>query len=441
MSKPADAARYVDAAAARASVAGGGDATDSKPTGGTPVPEAMDLTTIEAHLAEAQRHRSVGTELPADIPKRNLMRVLVKASTPVVNYQRVFNEHVLAALSALIPLIDQRATALEAMVTSAELGNEETARRVEQMPRLMEAVARDLTDDTAAVRSELSWLREEVGSLRNEMASLRSEIAVQRARHDGLARAARASLPEHFDEPGLTALARQLNESYDALYRDLENVFRGTREQVRALVADHVDDVKKVAHLGPVVDLGCGRGEWLELLAEAGIDAYGVDFNTDFVEAGTERGLDVRMGDAIAHLRELPEASLGAVTAFHVAEHLPLDALVALVDAALIALKPGGLLVLETPNPTNVRVGAASFYLDPTHLKPLHPEFMRFLLEQRGFAEAEIRYLHRGADGAVQPSDLGTADPEHATALAAEIDWALFGPRDYAAIARKAEAV
>jgi O-antigen chain-terminating methyltransferase len=427
MNEPADAARFVDAAAARASAAGAGGAADSDPSASAPVPEPMDLTTIEAHLDVAQRHRSAGAELPADTPKRNLMRVLVKASTPVVNYQRVFNDHVLAAISALIPLIDQRATALEAMVTSAELGNEETARQVA-------TAVRDLAEGTDAVRGEL-------GLLRNEMASLRSEIAVQRARHDALARAARASLPEHFDEPGLTALARQLDDSYEALYRDLENVFRGTREQVRAFVADYVADMKTIAHLGPVVDLGCGRCEWLELLAEAGIDAHGVDSNTAFVEAGAERGLDVRQGDAIAHLRELPEASLGGVTAFHLAEHLPLDALVALVDAALVALKPGGLLLLETPNPTNLRVGAAAFYIDPTHLKPLHPEFMKFLLDQRGFADTTIRYVHRRPDEDVQAADLATDDVERATTLAAEIDWALFGPPDYAAIARKAEAI
>jgi O-antigen chain-terminating methyltransferase len=129
------------------------------------------------------------------------------------------------------------------------------------------------------------------------------------------------------------------------------------------------------------------------------------------------------------------------ITSFHVAEHLSLDTLVGLVDAALVALQPGGLLILETPNPTNVNVGSASFYLDPTHLKPLHPQFLEFLVVQRGFAEAEVRYLNAEDTERLTIDDLApTADEARAQQLVDRINWALSGPLDYGVVARKAVA-
>jgi O-antigen chain-terminating methyltransferase len=128
---------------------------------------------------------------------------------------------------------------------------------------------------------------------------------------------------------------------------------------------------------------------------------------------------------------------VGVVTSFHVVEHLSLDMLVQLIDAALVALKPGGLLIFETPNPTNINVGASSFYLDPTHLKPLHPQFCEFLVLSRGFAEAEVRFLHPEDMPTLTAADLSVDDPDRAQALVDRINWAMFGPLDYAIIARK----
>ena len=129
-----------------------------------------------------------------------------------------------------------------------------------------------------------------------------------------------------------------------------------------------------------------------------------------------------------------------AVTSFHLVEHLTLDTMVALLEAAYLALAPGGILILETPNPTNVVVGAASFYLDPTHIKPVHPSFVQFLALASGFVDAEIRYLHPVGGDVLEPEDLASheTDPHRARALVDRINWALTGPMDYAVVARKA---
>ena len=151
----------------------------------------------------------------------------------------------------------------------------------------------------------------------------------------------------------------------------------------------------------------------------------------------------MRHGDALVHLREVPEGSVRAVTSFHLVEHLSLDTLIGLIDAALVALKPDGLLILETPNPSNLNVGASSFYLDPTHIKPVHPQFLSFLLEARGFAEVEVRYLHDEDVPLLAATDLvgHDTDPARTQALVDRINWALAGPLDYAVLARKAPAL
>ncbi len=275
----------------------------------------------------------------------------------------------------------------------------------------IEALQRDLHAAEAAVdaqKTEIAELRRlldeqsaERLALGAEVAEVRADLARTRSKNESLVQALRAGpATGAAREPVLDqALDDAVTASRDDLYRDLERHFRGTRAHVKDLVETYLDDVAEV--VGPVVDIGCGRGEWLELLGEHGIAAYGVDLNATFAEENRARGLDVRQGDAIAHLRDVPPGSIGAVTGMHLAEHLPTEVLISLLDAALQALRPGGLLILETPNPTNVRVGAGQFWIDPTHERPLHPEFLSFLCLQRGFVEAEIRPLHPGRNGTI----------------------------------------
>lgn len=174
-------------------------------------------------------------------------------------------------------------------------------------------------------------------------------------------------------------------------YRAFEDRYRGSRELIKQRLGAYRPFLLPLATLAaPALDLGCGRGEWLELLAECGLEGLGVDLDAGMLAACRERGLRVEQGDALAALRAQPDASLALVSAFHLVEHLPFALVQELIAEAHRALLPGGLLILETPNPENLSVGAASFYLDPTHERPLPPALLEFAVEFGGFARHRV---------------------------------------------------
>ena len=184
-------------------------------------------------------------------------------------------------------------------------------------------------------------------------------------------------------------------------YRAFEEKYRGTRELIKSRLRVYLPFVEPLVGMYPdakAVDLGCGRGEWLELLQESGFDAQGVDLDDGMLAACRERELNVQTGDAVAFLKGLPEASQAVVSGIHLAEHIPFPDLQVLVEEALRVLKPGGLLILETPNPENIVVGAATFYLDPTHQRPIPPPLLSFLPEYCGFKKVKILRLQEPAE-------------------------------------------
>lgn len=217
----------------------------------------------------------------------------------------------------------------------------------------------------------------------------------------------------------------------DPLYLAFEDRFRGARADIKERQRVYLPLLAEAGAGSaerPIVDVGSGRGEWLELLREGGHMARGVDLNRAMVETCLAGGLDCVQGDAVAYLSGLREGSLGAVTGFHIIEHLPFRVMVALLDASLRALASGGLIIFETPNPANVLVGSRYFYLDPTHRNPLPGEMVAMIAEARGFVQVAIRELHPMA-ASFEAKD---------TLLAAQLDRLFHGPQDYALIARKA---
>ena len=179
-------------------------------------------------------------------------------------------------------------------------------------------------------------------------------------------------------------------------YRAFEDRYRGSRELIAGRLRVYlpfIEGLKAALPGGRGVDIGCGRGEWLELLASAGFECQGIDLDDGMLAACIERGLPAERADAIEWLRAQADASLALVSAFHVAEHLPFDVLQVLVAEARRVLAPGGLLILETPNPENLAVGTESFYLDPTHVRPLPAALLAFLPEFHGFARTRVLRL------------------------------------------------
>lgn len=192
-----------------------------------------------------------------------------------------------------------------------------------------------------------------------------------------------------------------------------------------------------------VLDLGCGKGEFLELLRESGIEAQGVDLNEQMVRICQEKGLAVVRDDAVRHLAGCPDNSLGGLFAAHLIEHLPEHLLHDLVRLAQAKLQPGAYLILETPNPLCLWALVNYFYLDLSHERPLHPQGMAFLLEGYGFREVEIRYLHPVPEGVrmvLLPQVTGTPWEELGSLLNTNLERLnalLYGFSDYAVIARK----
>ena len=183
-------------------------------------------------------------------------------------------------------------------------------------------------------------------------------------------------------------------------YRAFEDRYRGSREVIKQRLNVYVPFVRPLLNIYDdcqATDLGCGRGEWLELMSEVGFTARGVDLNEDMLKACLERGLSVETQDAIAALEHLPDESQMVVSAFHLAEHIPFDDLKELVKEAFRVLKPSGLLILETPNSENLVVGTSSFYLDPSHQRPLPAQLLSFLCEYTGFQRTKILRLQEDA--------------------------------------------
>ncbi len=216
----------------------------------------------------------------------------------------------------------------------------------------------------------------------------------------------------------------------ETFYTSFQERFRGDRAEIKQRVAEHLHILQSAqarTQALPIVDIGCGRGELLEVLSENGIKANGVDTNLSSVEACQQQGLSVERSDGLEYLHKQGDTSLGGVVALHVIEHLPFATLIRLLNEAHRALAPGGVLLLETPNPGNVLVGAHNFYFDPTHRHPLPAGLMQLALEACGFTQVEILPLH------AYPEELHITGGE----LAKRFNEYFYGPQDYAVVGRK----
>lgn len=224
----------------------------------------------------------------------------------------------------------------------------------------------------------------------------------------------------------------------DVAYVAFENRFRGSREEIRERLASYVPSF---AGRAPVADLGCGRGEFLELLREAGVEALGAESNAQAVEHCRALGLDVAAADLLSFLRGRGDGTLGGVFAAQVAEHLPPPVLMALLRESHRVLRPGGLLVLETVNPRSVIGLLEVFNRDLTHEKPLHPDTLSFLAAAAGFGEVRVE-MRSPVDPAarIQPVPPGGLPPRAAEALNENVERlnaVLFGPQEYALLATR----
>ena len=224
---------------------------------------------------------------------------------------------------------------------------------------------------------------------------------------------------------------------FEDFYLAFENRYRGSLQEITARQKTYLPYFEALGVTGAshrpgarVADLGCGRGEWLELLLQSGATgAIGVDRGLEMINFCHQRGLPVEQSDALEFLRRQPNGSHAAITAFHLVEHLPFPVLLAILREARRVLEPGGLLVLETPNCGNLIVASQSFHLDPTHRLPIPPMLLSFSVEHAGFREIKTLLLHPYG------SESRVAD---FTPLADRFNEFFYGPQDYAVLASNA---
>ncbi len=224
-------------------------------------------------------------------------------------------------------------------------------------------------------------------------------------------------------------------------YLEFEDRFRGTREEISNRAQAYLGYLEGK---GPILDLGCGRGEMLAVLEGHGLAARGVDQSEEMVAHCRGLGLTAARADLFGALEQAPERSLGGVLSLHVIEHLPATDLDRLVRLAWRALEPNGTLILETPNPLSLVVAARNFWLDPTHRRPVHPATLMLLFEQAGFEpverldlrpfEAEDRLLEIDLTGL---SDEMKPVADHVNRLRDQLDELLYGFQDYAMVGTK----
>ena len=228
----------------------------------------------------------------------------------------------------------------------------------------------------------------------------------------------------------------------DAVYSEFEDRFRGTREEIKERLRDYVPRVAAAVDAtrgAPVLDIGCGRGEWLEIAEEEGWKAVGIDANRVMVERCRERGSEVEEVDALEFLRKQKNNRFSVITGIHIVEHLPFDIVIPILDESLRILRRGGIMILETPNPENLLVGACRFYADPTHLNPIYPPTLEFVFEQRGFEDVEILRPDRGRNPELfmpLPKDEPLAD--RLNPILAVLDTGFGASPDFAVVGRKA---
>jgi SAM-dependent methyltransferase len=262
---------------------------------------------------------------------------------------------------------------------------------------LTERVGEVHQEQVAALQALRAEVGEQVAGVQREQAAALQEMRERSSRAERRVRRLLHSLADGQKTDGQEAgqsspnpkevLHRHPEPYFD--YFGFEERFRGSEAHIKECQSVYVEYFKGSDQ---VLDIGCGRGEFLELLKEAGIKAKGLDLDLDMVLYCQDKELDVVRKDAFAYLECLPDESLGGLFTAQVVEHLDPSRVIELVNLCHRKLQSGGVMIVETPNPICLTVFARSFYMDFSHIRPIHPEAMKFLFESVGFQNVQARF-------------------------------------------------
>jgi SAM-dependent methyltransferase len=417
---------------------------------------AEEFQRIRRSLSQiAELSKRIGEQPPAPPTLRarlgaHLVQIVRRALfwyAPQITLVQIATSNALADQLQILEQMKSEAERTEGVVLELVQGARESLASTKAVESQVARVESRIEAMGSQLRSSLEQL--EIGELaRLQQETLQLRAAAQRVRQDlfqmgiqisGQARRISILIEEvrkQIPGPAVgTALVQPADyyekHALDTLYVHFEDEFRGSREEILGRLEVYLPLLKSGSHgtpEAPILDLGCGRGEWLQLLKRNEITAHGVDSNSHMVALCNHLGLDVTERDVLDYLRDLPDESVGAVTAFHILEHLPLDEIVKVLDESRRILRRGGVAIYETPNPENLQVGAHTFYTDLTHRNPLPSSTLRFLVEARGLSRPEVWHLN--------PYPAAFRVPE-VTELDKRFNQMFYGPRDYAVIGYK----
>jgi O-antigen chain-terminating methyltransferase len=277
----------------------------------------------------------------------------------------------------------------------------------------------------------LNYLLHEFKSLTKDFVELKANYQIVQSKQSYLIEHAKQSskvVPDQVDLSQERLSKDGLHAAMEAYYVAFEDAHRGSSELIQRGFDDYEFIFRELPSAGgAILDLGCGRGEWLRWLQGRGHQACGIDSNPVMVKLCQSHGLSVQVADLLQYLRQQASGSHALITAFHVIEHLPFDVLFEMVQQIHRVLVPGGLVVLETPNPENLIVGAHTFYHDFSHRAPVTPVSLSFLGKYQGFVD--VRLFRRNAHPA--EDQLIGLDP-----ITKRLNHYLCGPQDYALVAK-----
>ena len=359
--------------------------------------------------------------------RRRLFRHLDFLLSRILFRQREFN-------AALVDHLSRHgAEAHEASARAIEWMDDRLAGAMDELRRYEQALAaRDRRNESAsaALAASHEELRASLGVLHQAAQHMKREVA--RFVESGAVQPAAAGAGT------AAAAASQLDALDSHKYVGFEDRFRGSTDDIRQRVSEYLPLFQGARD---VLDIGCGRGEFLALLREQGIPARGIDSNGSMVDVCRQQGLDAAEADALSYLRAQPDGSLGGLFAAQVVEHLEPRYLTSLLDAAFDKLRPGATIVLETINPACWFAFFESYIRDITHVRPIHPDTLTYLLIATGFQHVDVRYRapypeHDKLQPIAPQASLGDA-VDTLNANVERLNRLLFTWLDYAAIGRR----
>lgn len=218
------------------------------------------------------------------------------------------------------------------------------------------------------------------------------------------------------------------DHAHDQFYKDFEDRFRGGEDLITERLQEYnpyLQSLSKAAKNMPALDIGCGRGEFLEVLKQNKLKAVGVDMNKSMVKRAKSLGYEAYENDALSYLVKQKASAFSVITGFHLVEHIPFPVLLKIFEECYRTVHKDGFVLFETPNPNNLTVGASNFYMDPSHIKPIPPKLLAFAMESQGFF-TQILELHPAHK-----------DIKHQDPVVEDVMRMVYGPLDYAVLASK----